>query len=64
MLFRSTGLEIIGLINGLSTLLDTITTEDRDASPEEVDGALARADAAISSLEAAIARKRIRDAGE
>lgn len=58
-----TGLEIIGLINGLSTLLETISAEDRDASPEEVDTALARGDAALTSLAAAIERKRIRDGG-
>ncbi len=56
-------LEILAIMDGLSTLAAKITAEDRDASPEEVDAALGKADKALDGLAAAIERKRIRDAG-
>ena len=54
--------EILALIAGLSSLARKVQTENREATEEEVDAAFAAADVAIDKLEAAIARKRAREA--
>ena len=53
-----TGLEIIALASGLLQLAQKVQTENREATEAEVEAALAGADAALDSLEAAIRRKR------
>ena len=54
--------EILALVAGLSSLARKLQTENREATEAEVDDAFAAADVQIDALEAAIARKRAREA--
>jgi hypothetical protein len=57
-----TGLELLALASGLTNLANKVIAANREATEAEVDEALAGAHGAIDSLDAAIARKKARDA--
>lgn len=55
-------IEILALMASLSSLARKMQTENREATEAEVDAAFAGADVKIDALEAAVARKRAREA--